>query len=49
VDCVAESIEVHRAPHTHGYHEVARFPGPTATVTLQAFPDVTLTLGEIFG
>ncbi len=49
VDCVAESIEVHRAPHTDGYRDVARFAGPAATVTLQAFPDVALALGEIFG
>ena len=48
VDCVAESIEVHRTPHTEGYREVARITEPTATVALQAFPDVVLTLAEIF-
>jgi Uma2 family endonuclease len=48
VDCVAESIEVHRAPHTDGYGDVMRVAGPAATVTLQAFPDVALALGEIF-
>jgi Uma2 family endonuclease len=49
VNCVVESIEVHRAPGTDGYREATRFAGPTATVTLQAFPNVTLALGEIFG
>jgi len=48
VDCVAESIEVHRTPQGDGYRDVARVGQPTATVTLQAFPDVVLTLAEIF-
>jgi Uma2 family endonuclease len=48
VDCVAESIEVHRAPHADGYREVTRVAGPTATVALQAFPDVALGLSDIF-
>jgi Uma2 family endonuclease len=48
VDCVAESVEVHRAPSPDGYRDVVRVTGPAATVALQAFPDVTLTLGEIF-
>ncbi len=48
VDCVAESIEVHRAPHADGYRDVARVVGPTATVVLQAFPDVALSLADIF-
>ena len=48
VDCVAESIEVHRTPHEDGYREVARVVGPTATVAPLAFPDVVLVLAEIF-
>jgi len=47
VDCVAESIEVHRTPEAGGYRDVSRVAGG-ATVALQAFPDVTLTLAEIF-
>jgi Uma2 family endonuclease len=48
VDCSTESIEVHRAPHAEGYRDVVQVVGPTATVSLQAFPDVVLTLAEIF-
>ena len=48
VDCVAESIEVHRAPDAGGYREVTRVAGPTATVALQAFADVVLALADIF-
>jgi hypothetical protein len=48
VDCIAESIEVHRTPHADGYRDVARIADSTATVGLQAFPDVVLTLSEIF-
>jgi Uma2 family endonuclease len=48
VDCVAESIEVHRTPHADGYRDVTRIAGAAATVTLQAFPDVVLALAEIF-
>ena len=47
VDCPAESIEVHRTPDAAGYRDVSRVAGG-ATVTLQAFPDVALTLAEIF-
>ena len=48
VDCVAESIEVHRAPHADGYRDVTRVARPAATVALQAFPDVALTPADIF-
>jgi Uma2 family endonuclease len=48
VDCTAESIEVHRTPHADGYREVTRIADPTATVALQAFPDVSLVLAEVF-
>jgi Uma2 family endonuclease len=48
VDCVAESIEVHRVPGTDGYRDVTRVAGPVATVAPQAFPDVTLALTEVF-
>ena len=47
VDCVAESVEVHRAPDAGGYRDVSRVAG-AGTVAVQAFPDVTLTLAEIF-
>jgi hypothetical protein len=48
VDCRAESIEVHRAPHPDGYRDVTRVAGPGATITPLAFPDVALPLAEIF-
>jgi Uma2 family endonuclease len=48
VDCVAESIEVHRTPHADGYRDVTRVAGPAATVALRAFPDIALALAEIF-
>lgn len=48
VDCVAESIEVHRTPYADGYRDISRVAGPTATVAPQAFSDVVLTLPEIF-
>ena len=47
VDCNAESIEIHRSPDGDRYREVIRVTGD-ATVTLQAFPDIVLTLAEIF-
>jgi hypothetical protein len=48
VDCATESIEVHRTPQGGAYREVTRLVGGTATVALHAFPDVVLTLAEIF-
>jgi hypothetical protein len=45
---IAESLEVHRTSHADGYRDVTRIAGPTATVALQAFPDVELALSEIF-
>src|SRR5882724_9169264 len=47
VDCVAETVEVHRTPDAGGYRDVSRVAG-TGTVAVQVFPDVTLTLAEIF-
>ena len=47
VDCVAESVEVHRTPDAGGFRGVSSVAG-TGTVAVQAFPDVTLTLAEIF-
>jgi Uma2 family endonuclease len=47
VDCNAEAVEVYRGPGPEGYREVSRAAG-TATLALQAFPDVTLTTTEIF-
>lgn len=43
----AESIDVYRESGAGGYRDVRRLSGD-ATVTLQAFPDVVLTLTEIF-
>jgi len=48
VDCVAESIEVHRVPSADGYRDVTRVAGRAATIAPQSFPDVTLALTEIF-
>jgi Uma2 family endonuclease len=47
VDCGAESIEVYRGPHADGDRDVRRFVGAT-TVSPQAFPDIVLSLTEIF-
>ena len=47
VNCITESLEIYRAPEGDRYREVSRVAGG-ATVTLQAFPDVALTLAEIF-
>lgn len=47
VDCTAESVEVYRDPSGESYRDVIRASAP-ATLTLQAFPDVELTLAEIF-
>jgi Uma2 family endonuclease len=48
VDCNTESIEVHRTPHGDGYRDVTRVSDPAATLAPLAFPDVVLTLAEIF-
>jgi Uma2 family endonuclease len=47
VDCSAETIEVYRTPGPDGYRDVRRAAG-TAAITLLAFPDVELTISEIF-
>lgn len=47
VNCITESIEISRAPEGTRYREVSQVAGD-ATITLQAFPDVVLTLAEIF-
>jgi Uma2 family endonuclease len=47
VDCTAEAVEVYRNPSEDRYRDVSRFTAP-ATLSLQALPDVTLTLAEIF-
>ncbi len=47
VNCPAESIEIYRRPEGSRYLDVQRVEG-AATITLQAFPDVALTLAEIF-
>ena len=48
VDCVAETIEVHREPGPDGFRAVSRVAVGDATVVVQAFPDVALRLDEIF-
>src|SRR5437016_10834051 len=47
VNCPAESIEVYRRPEGSHYLDVQRVEG-AATITLQAFPDVALTLAGLF-
>ena len=47
VDCAGESVEVHRTPDADGYREVSRLAG-AASVSPLAFPDVSVTLAEIF-
>ena len=47
VDCAAESVEVHRTPDAGGYREVSHLAG-AASVSPLAFPDVSVTLAEIF-
>lgn len=48
VNCVAESIEIYRGRHAEGYGDVTRVTAAGATVSPQAFPDVIVTLAEIF-
>ena len=48
VDCAAEAVEIHRSPHAEGYADVLRVTDANATVSPQAFSDVTLTLVQIF-
>ena len=47
VDCTAERIEVFRTPGAEGYQDVRRISGE-GTVTVEAFPDVTLRIAEVF-
>jgi len=47
VDCGAETVEVHRAPTGSGYRELTVVAG-ASSVNLLAFPDLALTLAEIF-
>jgi Uma2 family endonuclease len=47
VNTVAERVEIYRAPGSGGYGETHRVTG-LATLALQAFPDVSLTLAELF-
>ncbi len=47
VDATAELIEIHRGPGPGDYGETRRLTGG-ATVSPQAFPDMTLPLTEIF-
>ena len=48
VDCQAEAVEIHRSPHAEGYRDVLSLTEAGATVSPQAFPDVAVTLAEIF-
>jgi Uma2 family endonuclease len=47
VNCNSESIEIYRRPEGDRYLDVDRIEA-AATITLHAFPDVTLALAEIF-
>jgi len=47
VDCLAETIEVHRDPGPRGYRDVRLVSG-AATLRPQAFPDVELSTTDIF-
>jgi Uma2 family endonuclease len=47
VDCLAESVEIHRILNAGVYRDVSRVEG-AASVSPQDFPDVVLTLAEIF-
>ena len=48
VNTMSEEIEVYRAPDAARYRDVTRVAGLDAIVTVQAFPDVTLRLADIF-
>jgi Uma2 family endonuclease len=48
VDCAAEAVEIYRSPLAAGYQDVVRVTDAGATLSPQAFPDVTLTLSQIF-
>jgi Uma2 family endonuclease len=48
VDCAVEAVEICRSPHAEGYRDVLRVTEAGAAVSPQAFPDVTLTLAQIF-
>ncbi len=41
-------VEIHRTRHADGYRDVIRIADAGATVSPEAFPDVTLTLAELF-
>lgn len=47
VDCAAEAVDVFRAPMADVYREEARVTG-SGTVQLAAFPDVTISLPDLF-
>jgi Uma2 family endonuclease len=48
IDCAAEAVEIHRTPDAGGYRDVTRVAGGSAAVSPEAFPDVVLTLAEVF-
>jgi hypothetical protein len=39
---------IHRTPAAGGYRDVTRVAGGSAAVSPEAFPDVVLTLAEVF-
>jgi Uma2 family endonuclease len=47
VDCDAESIEIHRTPEGRRYRDVTRVEAP-AIIVLQAFPDVAVSVADVF-
>ena len=48
VNCAAESVEIHRGRQADGYRDVRRVVGADSTVSPEVFPDVSMTLAEIF-
>lgn len=48
LDLDARSVEVFRDPTPTGYRSIQRV-GPAGTISLAAFPDVTVAVGAIFG
>jgi hypothetical protein len=48
VDLPGQAVEVHRTPTQHGYASAARL-GPERALTIEALPDVTISVAELLG
>lgn len=48
IDLAADRVEVYRRPSDEGYRDVRRL-GRDQTLSAEAFPDVTLTVGDLLG